>query len=204
MSVLAITYPLALPTVRAPKQTRFQLRYLVGIASSQFSAVAQVHDWGGRFWEFDAAYSLMSRAQADEFLVWGAKLNGIKGTFLAGDWDRRTPRGIISGSPLIDGGSQVGNLIAVKGLAPLATGVWLAGDMIQIENRLYRVVVQVDSDSSGLANVQIEPDLRSSPADEAPITYTNPKGLFRLKSDLSWDTDAAGAHSISFSAVEAL
>lgn len=205
MTDQAITYPLALPTVRAPRATRFELRYLVGAGSSPFSGITQVHDWGGRVWAFEAQYGPMSRAHFDEFLAFFAKLRGRYGTFLAGDWDRRTPRGSISGSPLIDGAGQTGNLIAVKGLAESTSGLWLPGDPIQIGYRLHIAVASVASDSSGMANVQIEPELRESPADETPIIYSAPKGLFRLAGNsVPWDSDAAAAHGFTISAIEAL
>lgn len=58
--------------------------------------------------------------------------------------------------------------------------------------------------TSGAANLDIEPALKGAVADDATITYTNPKGVFRLDTDIAgWDANAASTYGFSFSASEA-
>lgn len=206
MAVQTITYPLTLPLVPAPTRTRFRLEYAIGRARSPFSRRGQKQDWGGRQWFAEVTLAPMRRAVADEWIATGALLHGGYGTFRLGDWDRRVPRGIVSGTPLVDGAGQIGNIVAVKSLAALTAGLWLRGDHIQIGDHLHMVVsASVDSDTGGRANIQIEPDLRESPADAAPVIYSAPKGLFELAEDsLPWESDAAMTHGISFTAEESL
>ena len=85
----------------------------------------------------------------------------------------------------------------------------LRGDYIQIGSsatqRLYRVVQDANSDSGGNATLEIWPDLREQPADNADITVSNCKGTFRLLNaeDDVRIADANKMHLITFSAIEA-
>lgn len=203
MSVIAITYPLALPTTPAPTNTEINLDYVIGFKASPTSRSAQTHDWGGRQWKARVTLPPMLRATADDWLVFFSLLHGQKGTFLMGDWDRRTPRGTIAGTVLVKGGSQTGNGIAVDGATPGTT--LLKGDHVSVENRLYRNCANLTFDGSGEGTIQVEPDLRSAPADDAVVTYSSPKGLFRLAANyVPSPSDFNGIHSLAFDAIEAL
>lgn len=202
MAVLAITNPVAFPASPSPVRTRFELTFMVGLATSPFSGAQQAHDWGGRLWMAQVSLPPMLRAAADAWCAWAGKLRGRANWFQLGDWDRRTPRGSW-GAPLVNGGSQVGNTLIVDGMGAAGTGK--AGDHFQLDSRLYLLVEDVTADGSGNATIQFEPSLRSSPADDAALTVTSPKGLFRLaENSLPWDADALGVHGISFSAIEKL
>lgn len=204
MSVIAITYPLDLPASPAPVETDIQLQYAIAEARSPFTFAGQVQDWGGRVWTARVTLPPMLRAAADEWLVWCSKLRGRYGYFRMGDWDRRTPRGAGGGTPLVNGAAQTGNGLATDGW-PNATTVLRAGDHVQIENRLYRVVADATSNGAGQATLQIEPDLRAAPADNAALTISSPKGLWRLTENaLSNPTDPAGMVSFAFTAMEKL
>lgn len=201
MAVVAITYPLALPS-GAPVRTRFELMYMTGLSQSPFSGAQQAHDWGGRLWMAEFALPPMLRATADEWLAFFHKLRGRYGYFRAGDFDRRTARGTW-GTPLVKGASQSGNTLDIDGVGNAT--VRYAGDMFQLEDRLYQLVANDTADGSGNATITFEPSLRSSPADNAALTVSSPTGLFRLTSNsVPWDSDAVGVHGISFSAIEKL
>lgn len=202
MAVVAITYPLALPSSPAPVRTRFELRRMVAAASSPFSGHSQAVDWGGAVWMADVSLPAMLRATADEWIAFFHKLRGRYGYFQLGDWDRRTARGTW-GTPLVKGGSQVGNTLDIDGVGN--GSVRRAGDMFQLENRLYQLVADDTADGSGNATITFEPALRSSPADNAPLTVSSPKGYFRLLSNsVPWESDANAVHGFSFAAVEKL
>jgi hypothetical protein len=70
------------------------------------------------------------------------------------------------------------------------------------------VTEDVSSNSSGEANVKIEPALRQgieTIADDATVTYTNAKTIMRLDAnETGWDTDQVSKYGISISATEAL
>lgn len=202
MSIVAISYPLSLPSTPAPVRTKFELRRMVGVASSPFSGHSQAVDWGGALWMAEIVLPPMLRATADEWIAVFQKLRGRYGYFSMGDWDRRTARGTW-GTPLVKGASQAGNTLDIDGVGAGTTR--RAGDMFQLENRLYQLVADDTADGSGNATIQFEPSLRASPADNAALTVASPKGYFRLlSSSVPWDADAAAVHGISFSAVEKL
>jgi hypothetical protein len=97
----------------------------------------------------------------------------------------------------------------IDGLPASATGYLKAGDYIQLgtgaTSRLYKVLEDVNSNGSGQATLNLWPDLRSSPANDATVVVSNAKGLFRLaQNDASWTIGNDGFYSITFSAVEAL
>lgn len=201
MAVVAIPYPLALPS-GAPVRTRFELMYMTAIAQSPFSGAQQVQDWGGRLWMAEFSLPPMLRATADEWIAFFHKCRGRYGYFRAGDFDRRTARGTW-GTPLVKGGSQSGNTLDIDGVGNAT--VRRAGDMFQLEDRLYQLVADDTSDGSGNATITFEPSLRSSPANDAALTVSSPKGLFRLTTNsVPWDSDAIGVHGITFSAIEKL
>ena len=70
------------------------------------------------------------------------------------------------------------------------------------------VIEDVNSNSSGEANVKIEPALRSSIEtinDDTTVVYSNTTTLMRLDTnELGWQTDKVSKYGISFSASEAL
>lgn len=202
MAVLAITNPVTFPTSPVAKHTRFELVRMSGIATSPFSGAQQAHDWGGSLWMAQVSLPAMLRATADAWCAWAAKLRGRTNWFQMGDWDRRTPRGTW-GTPLVNGGSQVGNTLIIDGMGAAGTGK--AGDHFQIGTYLHMLVEDVTADGSGNATIQFEPALRASPANDAALTVSSAKGLFRLtENSLPWDSDEMAVHGISFSAVEKL
>lgn len=202
MSVVAISYPLTLPSAPVPTRTKFELTYAVGFAQSPFSKVGQAHDWGGRLWMAEIVLPPMLRATADEWVAFFHKMRGRYGYARIGDWDRRTARGTW-GTPLVKGGSQVGNTLDIDGVGNGTSRA--VGDMFQLEDRLYQIVAADTADSSGNATITFEPDLRSSPADNAALTVASPKGLFRLASNsVPWDSDANAVHGFAFSVIEKL
>lgn len=203
MSIIAISNPLALPTSPVPTDTEINLDYLVGFDASKFSGAGQAQDWGGRLWRARVTLPPMTRAQANLWLAFFSLCRGQANWFLMGDWDRRTPSGTIAGTVLVNGASQTGNGLAVDGATAGTT--LLRGDLIQVENRLYRNVADLTFDGGGAGVIQIEPSLRTSPADNAAVTYTSPKGLFRMAQNyLPSPSDFNGIHRFSFAAFEKL
>jgi len=111
--------------------------------------------------------------------------------------------------PLVNGGSQVGDTLVIDGCSPSVTGFLLPGDYIQLGSstttQFYKVLTQVDTDASGGATLDLWPNLRSSPADNAAITVANTKGRFRLKDNVTqWGINEISSYGITFDCVEAI
>lgn len=206
---MAITYPLSLPTASGIMRVRFAANDVVGVVQSPFTASQQVYRYTGQFWEADITLPPMKRADAEYWISFLLKLNGPFGTFLLGDPNGATARGVATGTPLVNGGSQTGNELVTDGWTTSTTGILKAGDYIQLgsgaTSRLYKVLDDVNSDGSGNATLTLWPDLRSAPSDNAAITVANPKGVFRMTStQTSWDINEATIYGLTFGAREAL
>ncbi len=85
-----------------------------------------------------------------------------------------TPNGVGGGTPLVDGASQTGGSIITDGWSVSITNVVRAGDVLKFagDNIVYEVRDDASSNGSGQATINITPNLRVSPANDAVITRT--------------------------------
>ena len=208
---MTISYPLSTPT-SGIAQINLIVRNATALTQSPFTYAQQAQRNTGARWEADIVLPAMKRETAEPWVTFLTKLYGPFGTFLLGDPIGATARGSASsapGTPLVNGASQTGDTLSIDGLPASATGYLKAGDYIQLGSgattQLYKVLDDVDSNSSGEANLTIWPDLRSSPSNDTAVVVANAKGLFRLStSATNWTIGTNGFYSIAFGAVEAL
>lgn len=205
---MTISYPLSIPYTDIAK-IKLVANNIVGISQSPFTAAQQVYKYSGQYWEADISLPPMKREVAEYWISFLLKLNGSYGTFLLGDPIGVSARGVATGSPLVNGANQTGNELVTDGWTHSTGGILKAGDYIQLGSassaRLYKVLDDVNSDSSGNATLTLFPDLRTSPADNAAIVVSNAKGIFRLTSGQTmWDINEASVYGITFGAREAL
>lgn len=206
---MAISYPLDLPTITGSDSIKLIGVDKVAVAMSPYSFTQQVYRYTGQMWQADIALPPMKREKAEYWISFFMKLNGAYGTFLMGDPLGGTARGVATGTPVVNGASQTGGSLVTDGWTVSTTGILKAGDYIQLgsgaSSRLHKVLDDVDSDGSGNATLQLWPDLREAPADNATITVTNPKGVFRLTSNAAaFNIDRMGLYGLVFGAQEAL
>lgn len=202
---MSISYPLTLPSSPIARIS-MSAATAVSISRSPFSYVSQVQQFAGQLWFADVTLAPMNRASAESWISFLLKLNGREGTFLLGDPSKATPRGSVPGTPLVKGAGQTGQTLLTDGWTTSQTGVLKAGDMIQIGQRIYSVLVDADSNGSGESTLDIWPRLRESPSDNATIITSSCVGLFRLanNSNTIYNANADLNYTISFSAEEAL
>lgn len=206
---MSISYPLSLPTNKKLAQIRLTANDIVGVSQSPFTAAQQVYKYTGQFWEAEVSLPAMKRADAEYWISFLLKLNGAYGTFLLGDPNGATARGVATGTPLVKGGSQTGNELLTDGWTPSTTGILKAGDYIQLGTtssaKLHKVLDDVNSNASGEATLLLWPDLRAAPSDNASIVVSNTVGVFRLTSNAqAFNIDEATFYGITFAAREAL
>lgn len=206
---MSITYPLNLPSNRQISSVRLLVNNSVAVSQSPFSAAQQVYRYTGQYWEADITLRPMNRDEAEYWISFLLKLNGQFGTFLLGDPNGKNPRGVASGTPMVYGANQTGNSLFVDGWTPSTTNILKAGDYIQLgsgaTSRMYKVLNDVNSDSSGIAELDIYPSLRSSPADNSAVYTTNASSVFRLSANqTAWDITEAQVYGLTFGAREAL
>jgi hypothetical protein len=204
---MAFSYPLTLPGQLASITITPTSR--VGVSPSPFTGQQQIYAHQGKFWRLSASTPTLDRAEAAAWIAWFQKLNGPEGTFLIGDPAQAAPRGSALGAPVVDGASQTGLTLDTRGWTANESGVLLAGDYIQLGTgssaRLHTNLTDVDADASGLATLDIWPQLRESPSDGAPITLTDTVGQFRLAQTQSpWTWRPPTLTEIEFEAVEAI
>lgn len=184
------------------------LTRVVGVTKSPFTRESQSFKWPGEYWSADFRLPpITKRETASDWMAFGGKLEGMYGRFLMGDPAARTPRGIATGTPLVDGSSQSGNTLNTKGWTPNVTGILLKGDYFQVgtgsSSRLHMLTEDADSDGSGDAVLTLAPALRSSPADDSSVVVNEPKGVFMMIDNaFSWSVEPGPIYRFSFQAVE--
>jgi hypothetical protein len=206
---MAIVYPLELPSTAGIMRVRLAANDVVGAVQSPFTAKQQIYRYTGQFWEADITLPPMKRDDAEYWISFLLKLNGPFGTFLLGDPNGATPRGVATGTPRVNGAGQTGGELITDGWTPDTTGILKAGDYIQmgqgLQSALYKVLDDVDSDASGNATLTLWPDLRSAYANDTIIYTQNTKGVFRLtNAQAGWDINEAAIYGMTFGARESL
>jgi len=206
---MAITYPLNFPTSFGFSTFTIGLDHAVAVAESEFTFQSQVQENQGSAWEVSGSLELLNREQSEEYNAFIASLHGRLGTFLLSPAGSEEPRGVATGTPLVKGGSQIGKELDTDGWTPNITGILKAGDFIQlgtgVNSTLHRVLVDVDSDGSGNATLDLAPKIRTAPSDNSAIVISNPKGLFRMsENNLPVSISPPNRHTIRFNARQAI
>ncbi len=203
---MTITYPITLPLNPAPSRFTLNATSFSSMTQSPFSAAQQVQLLQGQLWSFSVDYPPMSEDQARNWFGTLSQLNGRFGTFLFGDPRWKSPRGNWAGAPVVNGASQVGQILNMSGFA--ASAIVRAGDYFQIGSgssaKLHVVTQDVVAGGGGLAALDIWPRLRASPSNGSALVTASPKGVFRMSSpnlSRSWEPFR---HGLSFEMVEAL
>ena len=206
----APTYPLTIPSSPYYSKSTWALQRKTAISVSPFSGAQQIFEYDYALWMATLTLPSMKRSDAANWQAFILKLHGRKGTFLLGDPDARTPRGTISGGVTLGANASVGAFtISISTSQNSLANAFRAGDYIQLgsagTSKLYMIVDDVNTDSSGDADVNIEPAIKTAASSGDTVVYTNPKGLFRMENPMiDWDADEVSKYGISFSAMEAL
>ena len=206
---MAINYPISFPASIGLANINIRAKTVVGASVSPFTGQQQVYKHQGQWWEAEVSLPPMKRADAEQVVAFLLSLNGMYGTFLLGDPANTTLRGVGTGTPVVYGAGQTGSTLITDGWTPSTTGIVKAGDWIQLGSgsatKLHKVLVDANSDLSGVASLEIFPNLRSSPADNSQVTKSSTKGIWRLSSnEVNWSIDEASIYGITFACMEAI
>jgi hypothetical protein len=205
---MAITYPLSLPVAtKAIQSIEIRAVNAVAYARSPFTFAGQAFAYSGQMWTADVSLKPMKRADAEQWNAWLFSLRGQLGTFLMGDPMGATARGVATGTPLVNGASQTGGSLVIDGATNSTTGWLKAGDYIQLgsgsSSRLHKVLADANSNGSGNVTLDIWPHIRVAPADNATVTVSNAKGLFRLSSnEQAFSINESAIYGMTFAAME--
>ena len=206
---MTITYPLTFPEGVTFNDHTLEIYTAATKNTSPFTLKTQTYDLGAERWQFSGAlHRVTTRDVAEKYTSFKFALRGIVGTFLMSVPDGKTPRGSWLGTPVVDGGSQVGDTLNLKGFTPDETNVIREGDYLSLgtgsATRLYKALFDADSNGSGEVSVSIVPRLRESPGDNDTVTYENAMGIFRLSEPKSGYRAKPKDYTISFECEEAL
>ena len=106
-----------------------------------------------------------------------------------------------SGSPRVRGASQTGNQLVTDGWT---SGIYsfLKGVLFEVNGELKMATADCVI-SGGISTVSFVPELRAAPSDNAVITISNPKGVFRLTApESSWSNQPGVFSTFSLEAIE--
>lgn len=192
------TYPLAFPNVGV-KRSSFRLKRIDAVSESPFTGSQQVYSYPAAWWEGEIIFRPVKRSDARLVQAFLAELNGREGTFLYGDPDCLQQGVMGSGGVIkVNGASQGGNTLNVKGMTASKSDVLVKGDYFQLGTglnaRLHMITQPLNSDASGNGVVKFEPAVRFSPLDEEVLILDKPRTLMRLSNPdaADWSSDAAG------------
>lgn len=204
-----INYPLNTPTSIGIANIELSATNAVAISRSPFTFSQQVHTYPGQMWSATVTIPPLRKEFVEPWVAFLLALRGQTGTFLLGDPNNVTPRGVATGTPLVKGAAQTGGTLAIDGATINTTGWLKAGDYIQLgaasSATLHKVLLDADSDALGNVTLEIWPYMRTAPADNAAVTVSNCKGVFRLATNTqSWSINESSAYGLQFDAMEAV
>ena len=160
---------------------------------------------GGGRWVATYTLPRMKRAEAMLWKAFFLKCEGSAYTFNAYDPDATSPLGAWTGTPLVNGASQTGSTLAIDGCAAAVFGWGMAGDYFSVGGELKQLTQDADTNGSGETTLYFKPALRSSPADNAAITFEQATCEMVLTDDQqgAWKCDKNGIYETkTFSAME--
>lgn len=195
--------PSSFPAGIQIRAARFGLKTNTQLYVSPLSGDTQRAELPGARWY--ASFTLTTQKREDiaavqAFLV---SLAGPAGSFYGYDPNATSPLGAGGGTPLVNGGSQTGSSLITDGW-PNSTAILKAGDYFTVNGEYKMVTADASSNGSGEATISFAPVLRASPANNAPLTITNPTCIMRLVDDdqAVWDINESGFYDVTFNAIE--
>lgn len=116
----------------------------------------------------------MRRAQFAPIFAFAVAQRGQFGSFTITAPGFENPAGAWSGVPVVDGASQAGRTINIKGAAANTPLVAKAGDFVRFagSNKVHMVTADADADGTGRFALSIEPALYATPVDGASVVFS--------------------------------
>jgi len=178
-----LTFPSILPA-----KTRFGLEYNTRTFESPLVKNEQTLETPGAKWKANMVFDFLTDDEKRVLAAFFISLNGAAGRFYLFDHSMRTPRGVATGTPLVNGASQTGKSLITDGWTFSITNILRAGDYISYTagtlKQLHMVTADVNSDGAGNATLAIDPPIRTSPADGAAIVTVDAPCVMHLDDDV--------------------
>lgn len=152
-------------------------------------------------WLATLTFEHLQDSEAAALQAFLASLRGRAGRFTLHNFARPAPRGTAAGTPLVAGAGQTGTSLNLDGFTAGTT--LLAGDLFGVAGELKMVKADATADGAGAMTVVFEPPLRASPADNAPVTLSQPTATFMPAEDVArWSVAPGLVTSLTLSCIE--
>ncbi len=181
------------------------------LSGSSLIASAQTLDRGGMKWKAVYTYTNMRTADRAELMSLMTELEGQAHRLRVPVYDN-PKQGAYGGTPLVDGASQTGYSINLKGCSNSVTDWIKRGDYFSIdvngEHELKMATADATSGGTGLITVSFKPKLRASPLNNAAVfvedgVLSKPRGIFVLESpEPDWSSVPGKRSTFVFSMIE--
>ena len=191
--------PLTMPSTK-PTNTEWTIVSNARSFVSPLTGAIQTAQRTGNRWRVALTFENLVEAERAVMQGFLSQLTATANNFFLEDhsYSRRADG---TGTPLVNGGSQTGNSLITDGWSA-GTYAMRIGDFFEVNGELKMCVADATI-SSGAATIEFVPELREAPANNAAITITNPKGIFRLISpQTTWSNRAPRISTFSFECVE--
>ena len=165
--------PISMPAAPGFIAARFGLETNTQRFESPLTRAVQRVKLSGDRWTATYTLPVMTRAQMAAWQSFFLQLEGSLNTFAGFDPDARTPRGAATGTPLVNGASQTGSTLTIDGCAASVTNWLMAGDYFVQNGQMHLLTAPANTNGSGQATLNFKPAMRTSPADNAPLTVTH-------------------------------
>jgi len=171
----------------SPSRADWRLIANSRVFSSPFNRSVQTLELAGAVWAASLDFALLSESQWRDLAAFVAELRGQAGRFYLAPPHAKNPKGVATGTPLVNGASQTGASLITDGWTASVTGILKRGDFLAFDSagtrELHLVRTTANSDALGNATLAIEPPIRASPADNATVIVNSPACVMRLVDD---------------------
>lgn len=166
---------------------------------SPLSGAIQTAQRTGNRWRATLEFANLTGADRAVMQAFLSQLQATANNFYLEDHSY-TRRADGTGTPRVNGASQTGNQLVTDGWS--GTYAMLRGDLFEVNGELKMAVADATI-SAGSATIDFVPELREAPANDALITISNPKGIFRLTApESSWSNQPGVFSTFSIEAIE--
>lgn len=198
---MAITYPVALPTINGQtliQSVSMRLVQSAATTESQVNYKQLIVDYETARWEAEVTIRPLDHSEAKVFQAFLASLRGITGTFTFGD-----PLMTYTTAPTVKvaQAEPQGNdhlLLENTGVVNMK-----AGSHFALGGNLYILLEDINAGHTG--DREIMPNTKDGTTINTFLDVDSPVGTWRMSTnDLGWNISTAGMYSYTFSCVEAI
>ena len=198
-------------TIVFPTLSRLPATFDMGLVSntmtftSPLSASVQTIEMPAMRWRFSFSMQDLDAADAGLIQAFLAQLRGQAGRFTMYDLSAPYTRGVITGSPVVNGAGQTGTSLATSGWDLVTPGNLEIGDKFSVGGELKIVTSAAISDGAGMMTINFEPPLRTAPTNGSAINFWQPTAIFKLTSDDNgWSVKAPYLTTVNIQGIEVI